>query len=118
MEEQFLLSIIYSEALVIPVWLFYRLAYKRAKITGHEVAVFGFVISLTAACAVTIIPLPLTYHPNEASPAINFIPIQRTITSFYQHYWREANFLSTVIVKNFYDNVIMFMPLGLFMKLA
>ncbi len=117
MHPQFVYAIIIAELIVLPIWTYYRLRLQKQAFTLHEGSLLLLVASITAAAAVTIIPLPLTKVNFDQRTPVHLVPFVRTWQNIQQH-MKAPNDVSTIIVGNLRDNILMFLPIGLFLKLS
>ncbi|HUS03473.1 MAG TPA: VanZ family protein [Chitinophagaceae bacterium] len=88
---------------------FRRFSYKKELISLLFVVYTGFVIS------VTLLPVPVTRVKEPGTVSINVIPIINTTKHFFSTLSPENKFNTRHDIENIIGNIILFIPLGIFL---
>jgi glycopeptide antibiotics resistance protein len=112
--------IIFSFAL--PAWLIFRKIISILKKRQHasfplkqELLYFSFYIYLVCIFMVTVVPVPLTTRDIPENKVINFIPVVHTAKVFFTTLSPEKRFMRSHVIENIVGNVLLFIPLGMFL---
>ena len=87
-----------------------KLSYKA------ELILFLFYIYVISVLTLTIIPLPFSrfnFFTKEAS--INLIPVVNTVNDLRETFSRNENIRTEHTLQNLFGNIILFIPLGIFL---
>jgi glycopeptide antibiotics resistance protein len=121
---QFLKSFLLTNLIIIPLWIIMRLlAQRNSKPTDsafmrRELILLFFVIYVVSVASITIIPLPEFKGNVSIYRHINLVPFARSVKSLANlSNNTQASVTLITISENFFGNIIMFIPLGIFLPL-
>ncbi|MDB5192589.1 MAG: VanZ [Segetibacter sp.] len=106
---------------VMPFWIAFRM-YTNKKLNGYfsyskELLLALFIIYIVLVLVITIIPLPLTTHDAPVDKGLSIVPLYRSITGLIETVSTELQWssLRNRYIINIIGNIILFIPLGLFL---
>jgi glycopeptide antibiotics resistance protein len=108
--------------LALPAWLILRNIIAVIKKTKpgtlslkEELLYFSFYIYLVCIFTVTVVPVPITARDIPENKVMNFIPVVHTAKVFFTTLSPERRFMRWHVIENIVGNVLLFMPLGMFL---
>ena len=110
--------------LVLATWVFYRLVkgsrQKRKDMFADLKKELLIVLLTLYICAVmvgTIAPASISGFNNQPEPGLNIIPVINTYKQFISTLGRPDNISKDFALENIIGNIILFLPLGIFLPL-
>lgn len=115
---QFLLSIIGLNLLFLPIWIFWRIWYRKKEIEEkpiiREILLFVFAEYFVCLAAVTIVPLPFS---KAGAPYLNLDFFHQTYNNFLSAWNHTSSRTVWNETENLLGNIILFLPLGFLLPL-
>lgn len=105
-------------AILIVSWAAFRLmAVKRNGGISfrQESILFLFFLYIIAVMSVTIIPLPITSFEKPSHGGINVVPLKNIVVGMNDLFFPQKTFETDNIGANLFGNILMFIPLGIFL---
>lgn len=124
MLTHFLKLLLLMLSLALPFWLMVRLiaGYYHIRIGNkinlqYELLLILFIIYITGTLAVTIVPASISNFSNPRQLDLNLIPIIYTCKYFISTLSEPDNTSTYFALENIIGNLILFIPLGIFLPL-
>lgn len=109
-------------SILISLWVIYRIIWLSRKKDPYrnfsyksETRLLLFVAYVGFVVAVTLLPVPVTRVQKPGDAGINIIPVINTAKQFYATLSPENSFKRSDAIENIIGNIILFIPLGMFL---
>ena len=123
MNHYFIKPVLIITACALPLWLLCRLIYywmapgAKPLSANRELIATVFVMYIAAVLAVTMIPYPLFRAKPSSAEGINLVPVVNTWQQFLSVMKLGKGFLVARSATNIFGNLLLFIPLGIFLPL-
>lgn len=120
MRIQLFRSLVLVISLSLPLYILLRYRYlsrltTSMKSINHELYMFLFFLYGAWIASLTIMPLPFAAEASRISFQLNLIPVVRLYDSYKASLGASGPYFKTLFVLNGLGNIIVFMPLGIFL---
>jgi glycopeptide antibiotics resistance protein len=109
-------------SLSIPAWILFRMVLRNLKAVHSisykkELILLLFVLYTAFVLCLTLLPVPATRVDNPNAMDINVVPVINTVKQSFDMFSRHNTFKRLHVIENILGNFIMFIPLGIFLRL-
>ena len=102
-------------------WIVFRMILRNLKTDRisykNELLLLLFVLYIVFVLCLTLLPVPMTRVDNPNAMDINVVPVINTVKQSLDIFSRHNTFKRLHVIENILGNIILFIPLGIFLLL-
>ena len=109
-------------SIALLAWILLRIVLRNLK-AGHRISykkeflLLLFILYIVFILCLTLLPVPMTRVDNPNAMDINVVPVINTIKQSFDIFSRHNTFKRLHVIENILGNIILFIPLGIFLSL-